>query len=585
MPQYSSQYGQQSAYNKMSPYFNGFLPYPHHQQMPPGYPPPHSADYPLDNHHLSAAMSASQVPSSLAPPPHHPAKPTAEFNGHSHPTEASISHNFNHESSHATNHSDLNSSLNKNSSNSIRSQQQSPVNAAIMDEASQTSSSSHNDSERTETPKLKQHSHPTTPNPLGSPSNTSMSCSDEYDNSSNSSWSRTAASPALVNSEHTKKVGELIYNYKLVIINAYWNEIVIDSFSFRPSQKGESIQKLYEMGDEKERRPFVDKLVQFNSENGIAFNVCPHISKNLIDLFKLYSFVKEKGGFAEVTKKKLWKECATVIKMPIASTTSYTLRKQYIKHLLPFECKFDRNGIDPVKHLAAVEAGSKKKGKNASALSSPQPPDTNSQSSYPQATTPQLSSSNNGPMTKTQSPNNQPPPSAPPASIQTPTPYHPQAQHQNQPMKDENYQRRMPGYYDNKMDLNRDMNRDLQRDLNKQSASLPAGLHSANKIEDKGGYYPNYDYRKAGVLPNASPFLPTGQYAHPTMPGHNHQYPPSLQQPNQPYHSTADNYQVISNLEFKGVKLTRSIFENSFENFEILSNKLTFFLRLTISLK
>ena len=205
--QYSSQYGQQSAYNKMSPYFNGFLPYPHHQQMPPGYPP-------LDNHHLSAAMSAQQVPSSLTQqPPHHP-KPTVEFNGNQ-PPESAASHNYNqtapanHEPAHQMNHSDLSSSLNKNSNSTLRSQQQSPNSAAIMDEASQAStSSSHNDSERTETPKPKQHSHPTTPNPLGSPSNTSMSSlQDEYDNSSNSSWSRPPASPALVNSEHTKKVG------------------------------------------------------------------------------------------------------------------------------------------------------------------------------------------------------------------------------------------------------------------------------------------------------------------------------------------------------------------------------------------
>lgn len=192
--------------------------------MPPGYPP-HSADYPtIDNHHLSAAMSAQQqVAASLAPPHHQHPKPATEFNGS---TEA-LSHNFNHnqtaagnqhEPSAISNHSDLNSSLNSSlnkNSNSIRSQQQSPVpnntNAAIIDEASQAStSSSHNDSERTETPKLKQHSHPTTPNPLGSPSNTSMSSlQDDYDNSSNSSWSRTPASPALVNSEHSKKVRRL----------------------------------------------------------------------------------------------------------------------------------------------------------------------------------------------------------------------------------------------------------------------------------------------------------------------------------------------------------------------------------------
>lgn len=296
------------------------------------------------------------------------------------------------------------------------------------------------------------------------------------------------------------------------------------------------------MGDEKERRPFVDKLVQFNNEIGVSFNICPHISKKLIDLFKLYTLVKEKGGFAEVTKKKLWKECATLIKMPIACTTSYILRKQYIKHLLPFECKFDRNGIDPQKLVASVEASSRKKGKNASTLSSPQPPDTNSQSSYPQATTPQLNASNNQPMTKTQSPNNQFQNgllNGPPNGLQAATPC-PQQQNHLSP-KDENYPRRMPGYYDNKLDLN------------KQPAGPPVSLPSSKPVmDDKNtyGYYPNYDYRKAGVLPNASPFLPGSQYAsHQAMPGQN-QYPPSLQQPgNPPYQSTADNYQVTFRLD------------------------------------
>lgn len=94
----------------------------------------------------------------------------------------------------------------------------------------------------------------------------------------------------------------------------------------------------------------------------------------------------------------------------------------------------------------------------------------------------------------------------------------------------------MPGYYDPKMDLNKP----------------PVGLQSASKpvLDDKNtyGYYPNYDYRKAGVLSNASPFLTTNQYAHQPMPGQS-PYPPNLQPPNQPYQS-GDNYQVCTSLGF-----------------------------------
>ena len=108
-------------------------------------------------------------------------------------------------------------------------------------------------------------------------------------------------------------------------------------------------------------------------------------------------------------------------------------------------------------------------------------------------------------------------------------------------MKDENYQRRMVGYYENQ-----------KLDLNKQPTGLPPGLPAPSKpvMDDKNtyNYYPNYDYRKAGVLPSGSPFLPPGnQYPpHQAMPGQN-QYPPNLQPPSQAYQSTADNYPVTLN--------------------------------------
>lgn len=515
--QYSTPPQQPNAYNKM-PYFNGFLPYSQQIQVSPGYAtgylPSTHPDYPIDNHHLSAAaMNSPQVPTSI-----HAQKlinniTNSEFSNNQ-PEVASNNFSNNQPNQEQNNaiSNDLNSSLNKNSNS-----QQSPVNnnsnSAIIDEASQASStsSSHNEVERTETPKSKQ-SHPTTPNPLGSPSNVSMSSlQDEYDNLSNPSWPRTPASP-VVNIDHSK------------------------------NKKGESLQKLYEMSDEPERKQFLDKLVQFNNENGVTLNSCPHISKNLIDLYKLYSYVKERGGFADVTKKKLWKECANLIKMPIASTTSYTLRKQYIKHLLPFECKFDRNCIDPQKLLNSLESNSKKKNKNSS-LSSPQPVDTNSQSSYPQATTPQLNSSNNQPMSKTQSPSFQNVQS----NIQQQSNLNQQAYLQQQQqlppnqqqIKDENYQRKM-AYYD------KDINKQIGLNSNLQSFhNLPPPLPNKS-IDDKNSAYnyypPNYDYRNAkGMLPmppNAGVPQFSNQYA-PRLPMSAQNYPAQAY----PGQST-DNYQV-----------------------------------------
>lgn len=65
-------------------------------------------------------------------------------------------------------------------------------------------------------------------------------------------------------------------------------------------------------------------------------------------------------------KGKMWKEIAGLIGIGASSSAAYTLRKQYIKHLLPFECKFDRGGIDPVPLISSLESNSRKKNvKNA----------------------------------------------------------------------------------------------------------------------------------------------------------------------------------------------------------------------------
>lgn len=54
-----------------------------------------------------------------------------------------------------------------------------------------------------------------------------------------------------------------------------------------------------------------------------------------------------------------------------SSSAAYTLRKHYTKNLLPFECKFDRGGIDPAPIIAQVEAGSKKKSNKTTSVPSP----------------------------------------------------------------------------------------------------------------------------------------------------------------------------------------------------------------------
>lgn len=67
-------------------------------------------------------------------------------------------------------------------------------------------------------------------------------------------------------------------------------------------QKPDSLAKLYEMDDSIERRTWLDKLVNFMEERRTPITSCPTISKNPLDLFRLYLYVKERGGFMEVCK-------------------------------------------------------------------------------------------------------------------------------------------------------------------------------------------------------------------------------------------------------------------------------------------
>lgn len=150
--------------------------------------------------------------------------------------------------------------------------------------------------------------------------------------------------------------------------------------------------KLYELSDEPERKAFLDKLIQFQEERGTPISQCPTISKLPLDLYKLYVEVKQRGGFLEVTRNKLWKECTQVCNIATSSSAAYTLRKQYIKHLLPFECKFDRGGIDHMPIIASLENSNRKKGKATPPTNDspfPAPPSSASMDGYPQYPHPQ----------------------------------------------------------------------------------------------------------------------------------------------------------------------------------------------------
>ncbi|KAF3428626.1 hypothetical protein E2986_01809 [Frieseomelitta varia] len=86
----------------------------------------------------------------------------------------------------------------------------------------------------------------------------------------------------------------------------------------------------------------------------------------------------------QVTKNKTWKDIAGLLGIGASSSAAYTLRKHYTKHLLAYECHFDRGGVDPQPIINQVEAGSKKKPSKGTA-SVPSPGSSNSQDSFPAA--------------------------------------------------------------------------------------------------------------------------------------------------------------------------------------------------------
>lgn len=68
-----------------------------------------------------------------------------------------------------------------------------------------------------------------------------------------------------------------------------------------PSQKSDSLGKLFEMDDNPDRKGWLDRLLGFMEEKRTPITACPTISKQPLDLFRLYLLVKERAGYIEVS--------------------------------------------------------------------------------------------------------------------------------------------------------------------------------------------------------------------------------------------------------------------------------------------
>ncbi|MCP9261067.1 ARID/BRIGHT DNA binding domain protein [Dirofilaria immitis] len=89
-----------------------------------------------------------------------------------------------------------------------------------------------------------------------------------------------------------------------------------------------------------ERRAFFEKLVQFCEQQGEPITQVPQVSKQTVDLHRLYLAVMKRGGFEQVTRDKTWKQVCTEAnsEMSESSAAGYQLRRHYQKYLLGLEC-------------------------------------------------------------------------------------------------------------------------------------------------------------------------------------------------------------------------------------------------------
>jgi hypothetical protein len=137
------------------------------------------------------------------------------------------------------------------------------------------------------------------------------------------------------------------------------------------------LAKLVEMGsltDEKngvnheQRKEFVSRLQKLWEEYNIQCRNLPNISKQSLDLYRLYLMVKEKGGLNEVTKNKLWKDISAALNIGQSASAAFNVRKKYIYlGIFHYECKYDLNGTDPLPIILEMEKASnsnKKPSKN-----------------------------------------------------------------------------------------------------------------------------------------------------------------------------------------------------------------------------
>lgn len=133
-------------------------------------------------------------------------------------------------------------------------------------------------------------------------------------------------------------------------------------------QSASCFSRLMEMGYEPERRRWLEHYFCFMEEIGKPLTGLPQVVKQPLDLYRFYLAVRERGGVMEIIKSKRWKEISQLVNVNASASAAYTLRKNYCKYLLDYECRFDHGpggGADVRSIAAQIESLSGKKKKSS----------------------------------------------------------------------------------------------------------------------------------------------------------------------------------------------------------------------------
>lgn len=122
-----------------------------------------------------------------------------------------------------------------------------------------------------------------------------------------------------------------------------------------------------EMGYEPDRRQWLEHYFFFMESIDKPLTGLPQVVKQPLDLYRFYLAVRERGGVLEVIKTKRWKEISQLFNINASASAAYTLRKNYCKYLLDYECRFDHGpgGIDVRVVAAQIDTLSGKKKKTS----------------------------------------------------------------------------------------------------------------------------------------------------------------------------------------------------------------------------